>query len=300
MSIFTRQNEPHSIDLMAAQRQLYSEAKRSWSFRLLGSTGIAAVAPVIVLTWDAAGVWITSVASLWLLTSRFVTRPHERVANGRGATVQEEFDTYVLDLPWNPACGERLRPQLRASATRRHFKRRAGERRAALEDWYPETGKLRHPYDALVCQQSNLAWTSQLHKEWTGMLVGFAVLLSALDIALCLHLEMSLAQYLLALAIPTVPALVDVADEWDLHRQRAELHSAADSDARARWAAAVDGSATVTIEDCRSVQDSIIRLRREPVLVPNRYYQMRKGAFETDMQSAALDLVEAGERAGLV
>lgn len=300
MSIATRQDEPHSIDLMAAQRQLYSEAKRCWALRLLGSIGIAAAAPIIVLAWDTAGPWLGAVAGMWLIAARFVFRPREQTSNDRAAMVQEEFDTYVLAIPWNPACGDHLQPQQRAAATRRHFSRHESERRAALQRWYPDTGALRRPYDTLVCQQSNLSWTSQLHTEWTVVLTGFAVLLVLLGAVLALQMGLSFGQWLLALFAPTLPAIVDVADEWELHRRRAELQGAADRDARARWTSAIEGTAEVSVQDCRNIQDSILRLRREPVLVPERFYSMRKRAFETDMQSAAQEFVDAGQHAGLV
>lgn len=298
MTIAARQNEPGNIDRMAAARQLYSRAKRAWTLRMLGSIGIAAASPFVALWAEHAGEWLGAIAGGWIVISRFLARPYEHSVATRAADIQEGFDVKVLEVPWNPALGAPPPVQLVVSAARRHFKRNADKRRAALADWYADTGTVTPPHDALMCQRANLGWSGRLHAEWATLLIIALVVWAVVGIVVGIVEEFSLSRYLVALLLPSLPALVDAIDVSEEHRRHVRRRAAAERTAHAEWDAAMAGTKPLVLADVRLIQDSIWQLRREPIRVPNWYYELRKGAFETDMRTSASTLLSEATQSG--
>ena len=72
MSIFERQNSPANLQLLAAQRHLYAQAKKLQHWRMIGTVGIAAVAPLALLLVPGSKPFMAVIGGLWLLVSRLV------------------------------------------------------------------------------------------------------------------------------------------------------------------------------------------------------------------------------------
>jgi SMODS-associating 4TM effector domain len=299
MSITTRQNEPNSIDLLAAQRQLYTDAKRARRVRMLGSVGIAAASPFIVLFSDQAGKWLGAAAGAWIVLSRVVLRPAEQRRSALGAAAQEEFDTYVLGLPWNDSRRPRPSAHRISSATRRYFRRSNRGRRLALTDWYSDPQTAKPPYDVLLCQLANLSWSARLHGEWTNLMGAAIAIWIVLGVVVGQLEGLSLLDYLVALLLPSLPAAIDVLDAHDAHRRHVAKRDEAEARAAQLWEEGVSGRSTASIADCRLIQDAIWELREEPIVVPDWYYRLRRKAFEADMQSVSDRLIEEARRSGL-
>ena len=129
-SIAARQNGPWSIQLLAAQRQLYSESKRwrrlrAWSVTAMALIGVGATlfAPDLLKILGPVGA-VFGVAQ-WLAS--VVEKQRTKTA----ADVQEQFDTSVYPLDWNPVLGAKADAEEVIGAASR-FK---GDR-AKLLNWY--------------------------------------------------------------------------------------------------------------------------------------------------------------------
>jgi hypothetical protein len=95
------QNEPRQLQRLAAQRQLYSTAKRIFGIQLLLGGPIAIGWSLAVVASPElkgfAAVWGALVSFsdvLWLT-------PWQKRLRERAARIQEAFDCDVLQLPWN-------------------------------------------------------------------------------------------------------------------------------------------------------------------------------------------------------
>src|ERR1035441_3331045 len=98
-NIATLQNEPRQLQRLAAQRQLYSTAKRIFGIQLVlgGPVAIGWSLLVVVLPelTGLAAVWGALVSFsdvLWLT-------PWQKRLRERAARIQEAFDCDVLQLP---------------------------------------------------------------------------------------------------------------------------------------------------------------------------------------------------------
>ena len=119
----------------------------------------------------------------------------EKRRRKEAAFVQEEFDTYVFDLPWNDFAADRPSPTLIAEAAARYTDGRT-------HDWYPDTDPVVRPLDVLICQRSNLGWGSSIHRFYAAVLSGVLVLLAVAGVVIALVIGLSFAHALIALLIP--------------------------------------------------------------------------------------------------
>lgn len=282
-SITDRQNEAGSITLLAAQRQAYGVAKRVRAIRVAGNVGLAAAVPVVVLWWVDGGRWLGAAAGLWMLLSRWPLRAIERRAVGTGADIQEQFDAYVLGLPWNGLRGTKVGAMAVEAAARRHLRRRGTEQEARLHDWYPDRGV---PLEALDCQQVNVGWSARLHHEWATVLVAVIAVWATVVVALAIARDVSLTEFLVAVFLPSMPALVDAMESVDGNRQSAGACATVEVEIDGARAGLADAGPDAMVARCRSVQDEIWALRRQGVLVPDLYYRWRRPAYEQDSRHA--------------
>src|SRR5699024_3378255 len=111
------------------------------------------------------------------------------------AFVQEEFDTYVFDMPWNAWAAEHPSPMCIAEAADRYRGNRT-------KDWYPDTGTVARPLDVLICQRSNLGWGASIHRVYANLLNSLLPAFILLVPAIALIVTLAPAQALTTLVVP--------------------------------------------------------------------------------------------------
>ena len=101
--IATRQNEDNSIAMLAAQRQLYREAKKYNTVSVALSVWIPLALAVILLflpentEWRYAS-YILSIVSMFF---SFVIDKYIEEKKQLAAFIQQKFDVYVYEMPWD-------------------------------------------------------------------------------------------------------------------------------------------------------------------------------------------------------
>ena len=168
MSIQERQNRSQSLALLAAQRRLYSRAKKT---RNISITTVFAVA-ILGLVASAMdnqqfGYFLPSLILLsWFFDQRVLTT-REQAARTEAAIIQEAFDCFVLDLPW-PSYKGIQRP------TEDRVRQLAIKNGRLLENWYPPNAIPADPILAkLHCQRTNCWWDVNLRKKWIAVVRTF-------------------------------------------------------------------------------------------------------------------------------
>jgi hypothetical protein len=275
--------------MLAAQRQLYIEGKRFRRGRAyavacisVAGAGIVILAPGLLQFVGPVGAIVAVVQWLAALIEK------QRVKTA--ALVQEQFDTEVLQLNWNPVLGAKVDVEKIVAASSR-FK---GDR-SKLKDWYTPPDGVARPLDVLLCQRSNLRWDAALRRAYADVITTVVVgLMFAIVVAGLIH---SLAAASLGLAIlSATPALLFAADAVNSHRR----HSSAQLDLKrcveATWAAALADLRTVQAADLRSIQDGIFILRSTAPTVPDRFYWSKRDRFESEMRAAHELMWEEAQR----
>lgn len=135
-SISQKQNAQRGLDLLAAQRQLYSDAKKLQIISMAIGIPLVILWSILVAIFPKlavyAGLWGIAAALLELLIFSRVQKSTQEKA----AKVQQMFDCEVLQFNWGSLnCGIRVEPELIIDASNRYKHKHSNC--SSLQDWYP-------------------------------------------------------------------------------------------------------------------------------------------------------------------
>ena len=164
-----RQNREESIDMLAAQRQLYREGK---AFGYLTAVFTVAL-PLLCCGAQAvlqSGAILDAVFSLISIASCFagvILSTPTKQAVFAAALIQQQFDLYVYGMEWdNRLFGENKDMDAVISEKSRKYMKKGGYIQE-LKNWYmEEIGEL-EPWDAIfACQKTNVCWDVRLKEHY--------------------------------------------------------------------------------------------------------------------------------------
>ena len=279
--------------LLAAQRHLYTQAKQLQRWRVAGTIGLAAIAPVMYYLIPDSKAGLAVSGGIWLLASRVILEGIEAKRIEQAAKIQEQFDVELFELPWNRVLvGNKLSPELINSADNSY----SGDREE-LKDWYADTGSVPYPLDVLLCQRANLVWDWRLRRHYAWGISAMTALLLGLGIMLAVVTSLALLDYLLALFVPSLAALLRGVEVAKAHFKTATEKEKIEQEISEIWEAGLRDPTSVSREQCRRIQDCIYVLRSKGPLVPDEWYTWLRDRYQVDMQSAVAQLRTSAERA---
>ena len=275
VSIIERQNCRRSLERLIAQRYLYRRAKCVENWRL---ASVAIAVSMLALDFAIGAPWFSQLATVIVVLSWFTeqgllvgwsTRMKEEAA-----TIQEDFDCFVLQIPWATHRGierpteDRIR-ELSAKATG------IATVTAGLTDWYGRDRIPVEPIQASVhCQRTNCRWDERLRKEWTQSVSTVLILALASMLVLAAFTGVSVMELVL-LATAALRALawltVEFREQSTAKKRTRRLHRYLSGEGR-------DGQMSMC--DVRLAQDAIFEHRRSCPTVPDWFYRLRRGAHE--------------------
>jgi hypothetical protein len=285
-----------ALRLLLGQRRLYSRAKR-WSFlRWLGFSILGVAAPLVAVFVPSLAVAVGAAAGGWIFLSRTVFRSFETVRESKAASIQEDFDLLVFGMPELATRDPRATPEELADLVSSDDQLSAAAARESLTGWYPFDEELDGQTSIAIAQRANAAYAERLQTLnancWL-VVVGIWVA-AALALSLSRHIE--LTTFMLGVALPILPAALDVLDQWRLARAAAadRRSMAADIEAAIRET----GGQTLSNDDLFVWQERLYGLRRRSPQVPNLVYRRARRRNEQAMNAAAADLSAAAQRRG--
>ncbi len=293
-----RQNETRSLTRLAAYSRHYTLAKR-FQFIRVGFVALLAIAsPLLFLLTDKLAEPLAVLSAVTLL-AEVAVKARESNLVAKGAAVQECFDSYVLDLPWNEyLVGDEPRHELVNDAAAK-FK---GDRQYH-KDWYAMTADISPPYDVLICQHENLLWDSRLRKSFAIAIFGVLLCWIVLETVLGLVQDVSLADFLLVFILPVLPGLLSGIDLGFANWRTADGRDQLDKMWKRLWTASLADPASVTPTELRQLQDAIYVSRVRAVLVPNWLHKFKRKNYETDarvgLENCRTELLDAGRLSAL-
>lgn len=171
------QNTPKQIERLAAQRELYTSAKKYYAIQLIGNILIPIVGSIIAIYYNdyAAYVGLYGIC-FFLIDIIFI----ERIITERrtkAAKIQELFDCDVLQLRKSPL---KTADDIVVEEVLTHYKafQKAKKDISKIKDWYPkETKVLSIEYARLICQKTNCWWDSKLRTKYCNLLLIICVAL---------------------------------------------------------------------------------------------------------------------------
>ncbi|PSB84360.1 hypothetical protein C5F64_13410 [Photobacterium damselae subsp. damselae] len=207
-----KQNEESSIDLLAAQRQMYSSAKirlgiyATLAFPVIFILNIV-IKPMVTnhyaydLTNSIAvfALFLTLVDIFWLKNSVLTLQE-------KAATIQEEFDRRVYGFPWDSILnGEKVSP-IEITKYSRAYKNKYGIE--GLKNWYsPDIQNQSERKGILLCQNENLGWDVELRRAYIYLITLFSLILLLITFGMALYFDTSLNSFIMSFLIPSMPLL---------------------------------------------------------------------------------------------
>jgi len=290
--IAEQQNTPENIRLLVAQARLYTEAKRIRLLRVVVSVILAAIAPVLAMLVPQSAWVMAALGGAWTLLTYFPFRGLQREKIRQAATIQEQFDVGLFNLPWNEVLvGSRVEPEI-IHAAERSFR----EDTTRFRDWYSDTGSLPDPLNVLLCQRANIVWDWRLRRKYAASVAWLIAALLVVDVGIALVLQQSLLDFLLSLFFPSLPALVQGLETFLAHRETAAEKEELSHRIQALWDSGLREPQAVTRDQCRQIQDRIYALRKDGPLVPDRWYHWLRNNYQADMDATADQLRTQGEQ----
>lgn len=196
-----RQNSEWSLDRLATQRLLYRHVKtmENWRLALILLVAVLLLLGLSVGTGAFSQAATMAVVLFWFV-DQAVLVPRIGRKKEEAAAVQEDFDCFVLDIPWPEHLGvarptnDRVQELTRAANN-------AGLARKDLADWYrPEDAPEERVPARLHCQRVNCRWDSRLRGEWIWSVRLAVTVLAVGGVAVGAMLAISLLEVVLGVA----------------------------------------------------------------------------------------------------
>ena len=288
-----RQNEPEGQKLLKARQQLWHQAQRVLVLQLVLTVLVPVAAAVIGIFYQEARPIIALVALAISITDAALLDRHYRVLIKKAARASEEFDCFVLEIPWNEfVVGKKLDPEF-VHAQAKAFDRRSDD--SKLADWYaPAVAELPAPFARILCQRTNLWYDATLRNRYSGAIPVGLLVTSVTLLLVGLVMQFSLVDFVLTIVAPMAPVSNWSLREFFRQRDTAAAQETAKGNAEAFWSKALAGTISEPeIENTsREFQDSIFMRRASSPLLPPGIYWAARSSMEDDMNVGAETLVK--------
>lgn len=211
--IVNSQNNPTAIKQLAAQAALYSRAKSLFSLQLFLSVPVVIIFALVALALDKEwfgvrkrdiSAYIGALGMCLALMDTLLFNPLISHLRQKAATIQQCFDSAVLELPWSEISYGKRPDQEDIESWAKNNKKNldAGK----FNDWYrPEIVDL--PLDAarLLCQRANCWWDMQLRRRYNIFAGGIGIGLFSSLMAISFGLDVTTTTFFSLVVAPFLP-----------------------------------------------------------------------------------------------
>jgi len=293
--IAVEQNRPDRLELLRAQRLFYARAKLYQALFTLLALLLPAIGVLFGASHPEIRPYLGFGSIVVLLLEVSVISRLQKEDCKRGARVQEQFDTEVLQLEWNQlVAGKRVdAEEVRAIAPPPIPE----AERKRLENWYEvDVSRLPLEVGRLICQRTNLAYDMRIRRQYVTFLLWAAVAISVGLVTTGLYQGMNIKDLILTLCPPVLPLVAYVLRERSKHNDTIETLTTLKSEVEKIWDKALGGAEPETLTALsRALQDAIYRHRASNPLVFDWLYNRLRAREEGLTRHAVEKLVADAE-----
>lgn len=268
--IATRQNEDNSIAMLAAQRQLYRDVKTFNTISVAVSVWIPFVLAVILLfipentEWKYAS-YILSIVSMFF---GFVIDKYIEEKKKLAAFIQQKFDVYVYEMPWDKRIFGKDKNVNHEIATYSKKILSNPQEKKKLKDWYTPGVDEKSTIDGiLTCQRENLGWDVGLRRRFKIASVVLIIILFVVILAMGLWRNEKIIELLCRIAFiaPMLKWLLDT-----IKKLNNDISTLQELDAD------INNNEIKTMEDLQDIQKVIFQHRKGCYAIPEYIYNIFK------------------------
>lgn len=292
MSIAQKQELPENIELLAAQRNLYSRAKNIIALQMILSGPIAVCAAVTTILHPDLKGYVALWGILAVLFDLFVFTPWVKNLRDSAARVQELFDTKVLDLDWNEiAVGKRPDPELIHEEAQKHGLDDA--KTTSLKRWYPVVvDEVPEIFGVIISQRSNVWWDARMRRRYAFFIRLILVSIALGLVGYGLYEKKDMFEFLAYIVAPLASTYVFGYRQMMEHGDAAERLDKLKELSEKIWSDALGGKDVTALRiKCRTLQDEIFGHRKRNPPVFDFLFMWFRDGNEVLMNKAAMTLV---------
>lgn len=287
-NILQNQNKSENLKKLAAQRQLYKEAKQYFMLQIWFTVPVTVLLaflkliPESVLGFNAAYVaafFGIIIAIADQLVGYYIVSDYRTKA----AKIQEQFDCDVFEMEWNKILIPKKVP---VEVINKFAKRYVDNPKYPLTDWYPIAIKDYSNEKAIyTCQKASLHYDRTLRTKFirTTAIISGSILL--LMILISLMESLTLRNFFVHVIAPFLPVLIitlRIAFE-----NRKSIKEA--NDGHAITSNFSTENVTPPMSELRRIQDKIYCNRKNSPLVPEFFYNKKRHQLEDEMHVNAVE-----------
>jgi len=288
------QNEKLQLQRLAAQRQMYDEARRFKVYRMILTVPVA-ICWAILSTFLIGNGIITLIGGLIIvLIDIFTLSNIEKFIHEKAAKTQELFDCDVLQMDWNyDSIGNPPTPDDIVEFASRYDPKRYPN--SPLDNWYSnKVDKLPIHLGRIVCQKSNLSWDAKLRRRYVKAITIYLGLLTFLIICggfIFSQIQLSGYTFIIASLGPIfIFSIREIKNNLESAKSLDKLKEKMDI----LWHEAFIGKAQKEelVRASRNWQNDIYNHRKNSPVIPKQLYEKYRDPDETKMHRSSDALVE--------
>lgn len=273
----TKQNTFEAIQLLSAQKKIYSQAKYIELFSFLFT-----LVPIILALYVKNENCIQFFTSIAVMLSLGLTQ-WSKCKIKLAAKIQEKFDTFVFGLAWNKILvGREPKPEII-----NEFSKDKDQNKSNLKNWYPTPDSKSDEINIILCQRNNVVWNMWLHKRCKYAILSFVVTSEVLVFMSIFFKNCTWTFALDAAIVATIPIVLKfinyyigfttlLTDETELVNKIDDIIEKVNCNGY-----------LISSEDLRSIQDFIfVNIRSSTILVPDVVYFLTRKSQEKAMKSS--------------
>jgi len=291
--IASEQNSQKQLERLAAQRELYSSAKKWHGFQIVFTVIIPVALAGLAFIFNEFAVIsaILGVASFLIDVS--VIEPVIKKRKTKAAKIQELFDCDILQLPKSPLkTVDDITVEEVLLYYNAHIKIASNVEK--IKDWYsPKVSQLPIKIARILCQRTNCWWDSKLRERYSSFLKYISLIVFVVMMAAGYISNLSLIEITL-IAGGLVPffqfCIKQCNDNLDAANRLNELVSYS----RQIWDDALENkySDDLLRVNSRRLQDEIFEHRSKSPLILDLYYNVFRDSDEVLMNRSSEILVD--------
>ena len=286
------QNEQKQLERLAAQRELYSSAKKKHILQIILTVIIPVILAVASLIKTEVSVWAAIFGVGSFVVDIILIEPSIKILKTKAAKIQELFDCDVLQLLRSPL---KVVDDITVEEVLVHYNAHIKIKRNSekILNWYPDVSHLPIDIARVLCQRTNCYWDSRLRVRYSNFLKYSAIFVFAGILIGAILVNSSIITVTL-IASGLVPFFQFCIKQCNDNREAAKRLNELVLFAQQLWNDTLNKSKTdiQAYADSRRLQDEIFEHRTKSPLILNYYYDFFRDKDEVLMNRASEILIE--------
>ncbi|MBE8968952.1 hypothetical protein IQ277_22825 [Nostocales cyanobacterium LEGE 12452] len=288
------QNIQLQLERLAAQRQLYSDAKSIQNISMILSIPLVVVWSIFIALLPRFQVY----AALWGIAVTFldiiILSRLQKYLQEKAAKIQQLFDCDILQLDWSKLnSGSRPEPEIIIDSSAKY--RHKYTNYSKLENWYPINVSQLPIYQArIICQRCNIWWDANLKRRYSNLVIIVLIAITMIVFLVGLIGGLTLEKFVLATLTPLIPTFVLGLRQYIDNNEAATRLDRLRENSESIWQQVVNGRiAPQELErESYNLQNKIYDNRRlSPLIFDWIYYRLQR-KNEEEMNRGAEALIQ--------